>query len=328
MAQISRPFQLALVVVVLLAGVWLFALQPHSNSPSTTSSTSTPVVTSTVSTGSTSAAHSRSASAKPSTSATHPAAGAHHSSVPGLQGLTRDVAKAREAAATPQREAREVQAKAAAGTSEAPSEAASGAHTSVSPTHQSSTAAPGTTTAARRSATTTIITTTTAHPSTSASAHARTSSPPKTASTSIKAQPVKSHVNSARTPANQVLVEQALKGGKIAVILFWNPKGADDTVDAVELQRLQAIHHLVAPYAKVPGVRRVLEKSGEELTKNFAIFKATASQVTSYGTITAGLQIYSTPTLLVINKQGKTIVLTGLQDAFSIEQAIDEARAA
>ncbi|HTW42501.1 MAG TPA: hypothetical protein VMD79_09320 [Solirubrobacteraceae bacterium] len=327
MAQIPRPFQLALVVVVLLAGVWLFALQPHSNSPSTTSSTSTPVVTSTVSTGSTSAAHSRSASAKPSTSATHPAAGAHHSSVPGLQGLTRDVAKAREAAATPQREAREVQAKAAAGTSEAPSQAPSGAHTSVSPTHQSSTAAPSTTTAAAHGSATTI-TTTTAHPSTSASAHARTSTPPRTASTSVKAQPVKSHLNSARTPANQVLVEQALKGGKIAVILFWNPKGADDTVDAVELQRLQAIHHLVAPYAKVPGVRRVLEKSGEELTKNFAIFKATASQVTSYGTITAGLQIYSTPTLLVINKQGKTIVLTGLQDAFSIEQAIDEARAA
>lgn len=310
MAQISRPFQLALVVVVLLAGVWLFALQGHSTSPSATSSTATPIVTSTVSSGSTTVTHTSSPSSTTS-AGTHPLSGVHHSSLPGLRGLTRDVAKAREAAATPQREAREVQAKAAAGTSEAPSSS----HTTVSPTHKSSV------TASQRSATV-------SHTSASTKTHLPASTSSRTASPSVKTQPVKSQAGSNRTPANQLLVERALKEGKIAVILFWNPKGADDTVDALELQRLQAIHHLVQPYAKVPAVRHVLEKSGEELTKNFAIFKATASQVTSYGTITAGLQIYSTPTLLVIDKQGKTIVLTGLQDAFSIEQAIDEARAA
>ena len=54
--------------------------------------------------------------------------------------------------------------------------------------------------------------------------------------------------------------------------------------------------------------------------------EASASQVASFGSITRGVQVYATPTMLVINKHGQTIVLTGVQDAFSIEQAIDEAR--
>jgi hypothetical protein len=33
-----------------------------------------------------------------------------------------------------------------------------------------------------------------------------------------------------------------------------------------------------------------------------------------------------TPTILIVNKSGQATELTGLQDAFSIEQAIDEAR--
>ncbi len=35
--------------------------------------------------------------------------------------------------------------------------------------------------------------------------------------------------------------------------------------------------------------------------------------------------MYATPTLFVINKKGQAIVLTGVQDAFSIEQSIGEA---
>ena len=53
---------------------------------------------------------------------------------------------------------------------------------------------------------------------------------------------------------------------------------------------------------------------------------APASAVASYGSITRGVQVYATPTILVINKQGKAIVLTGLQDTYAIAQAIGEAR--
>ena len=36
--------------------------------------------------------------------------------------------------------------------------------------------------------------------------------------------------------------------------------------------------------------------------------------------------MYGTPTILVVAKSGKTTVLTGLTDYYSIEQAIDETR--
>ena len=42
MAQISRPFQIGLVAVVALAGVWLFALHGHSSSSSSGSSAHAP----------------------------------------------------------------------------------------------------------------------------------------------------------------------------------------------------------------------------------------------------------------------------------------------
>jgi hypothetical protein len=86
---------------------------------------------------------------------------------------------------------------------------------------------------------------------------------------------------------------------------------------ARELRLLEAVHHAVGPIAHVPQVRRAL---------SFAAFRATAGEVSSFGSITRGVQVSGTPTLLVVNKQGHTTVLTGLQDAFSIEQAIEEAR--
>ncbi len=89
---------------------------------------------------------------------------------------------------------------------------------------------------------------------------------------------------------------------------------------------LEAVHRLIRPLANEPKVRRALERSGLELQKKFAPFLATAHEVSSFGSITRGVQVQATPTILIVNKQGKTITLSGLQDAYSIEQAIDEAR--
>src|SRR3981081_2694660 len=71
MAQISRPFQIALAALALFAIVWLLALRGHSSGTSES--------------GSSSSAPSQ--SSRPSS--------VYHGSAPGVEGLTRDLAKAR-----------------------------------------------------------------------------------------------------------------------------------------------------------------------------------------------------------------------------------------
>ncbi len=89
------------------------------------------------------------------------------------------------------------------------------------------------------------------------------------------------------------------------LLLFWNPKGTDD----IAMQQ---------------AVRQV-QNANRGSRQRVAVQEAMASQVASYGSVTRGVQVYATPTLFVINKHGHAIVLTGLQDAFAIQQTIDEA---
>ncbi len=44
--------------------------------------------------------------------------------------------------------------------------------------------------------------------------------------------------------------------------------------------------------------------------------------------MTRGKNVYRTPTLLVVNKKGLALTMTGLVDQFAIEQAIREAKQA
>ena len=123
-----------------------------------------------------------------------------------------------------------------------------------------------------------------------------------TAPTAHKLNPAKSSASVLASPSGQRHVEaQLAHGNSVALVLFWDPKGTEDV----------AVHHAVQAVAKRPGV---------------GIDEAPASAVASFGTITRGIQVYETPTLLVINKKGQTTVLTGVLDAYSIEQAINEAR--
>ncbi len=299
MAQISRPFQIALVTVCLLAGVWLFALQGRSTSTSGSGSASSTTTSTPASSTATHGAASGAGKSKSAGSSTH----VYHGPVPGLEGLSRDIARAHHAAATPQQDGERIEKKSAQVAGEA---APSGASAKATP----ATATPATHTGSAASST--------------AHSPASTSSAP--ASTPTAKQPIKAQTGAGRTPARQALVEHALHEGKVAVILFWNPKGTDDVIVNEELKLLEAVHHLIRPVARVPQVRRSLERSGLELQKPFAAFAAPASQVASFGSITRDVQVFATPTIFVINKRGQTIVLNGLQDAYSIEQAIDEAR--
>jgi hypothetical protein len=287
MSQLSRPFQIALAGICLLAGASFFLL--HGRSSSGGGSEATPTTASapaaTKSTSGTSSASAGNAAVVARAKAAAKTGHIYHGPVPGLEGLTRDVARAHGAV------------KAIGASPSSPSSSATSAGSTA------------TSTAGR----------------TTSSAPTHTASSPAS-STSAKAQPIKARSGAGRTPARQVLVEHALNEGKVAVILFWNPKGTDDAAVDYELRLLEAVHHLIKPLARTPQVRRALAESGLELDKRFAAFVSTASEVTSYGSITRGVQVYSTPTLFVVNKHGQAIVLTGLQDALSIEQAIDEVR--
>lgn len=290
MDQISRPFQIALVAVCLFAGVWFFALRGRSTSTSTGASGSTPVATASspsVSKPASSSPASSSSTASVTARAKAEAKTGHiyHGPIPGLEGLTRDIARAHGAVA------------AVGATPSAPAA-----------THASSSANTAT------------------HTSTAATHTSGARSAPAVSTSTIKRAPIRARSGAGRTPARQVLVEDALHEGKIAVILFWNPKGTDDAIVNDELKLLEAVHHLIKSQPRTPQLRKELEASGLELEKRFAAFVSTAGQVASYGSITRGVQVYGTPTVLIVNKSGQTTVLTGLQDAFSIEQAIDEAR--
>jgi len=238
MAQLSRPFQIALVAVVLFAGVWLFALQGRST---TTGGAGSP------------------ATVSPSA----PAAPVTH------------------------KPARTTSKAASSHTSSTRAVAGSASHkVSTSATH-----------APVHRAAKTVTKTATHEPAkavTKAPARTVTKAPTSTAHKGASAP-------AAATLTGQHAVEADLAKGDVVVLLFWNPSGTDD----------------VAAHKAVQLVKNV---------KHVAVQEAAANQVASFGSVTRGVQVYATPTIFIIGAHRQAIVLTGVQDAFSIQQAIAEAR--
>jgi hypothetical protein len=265
MSQISRPFQIALLAVAVLAAAWLFVFQPHASNTASSESSSAVVSSPTPSASASAAAEAKSAGSPSSI---------YHGSAPGVEGLTRAVAHAHGAVAKSQQNAarlRKASEQASGQTASTPA--------SATPAHTVSSSA---TKAAQptKTATTPV-----------SKVHHTTTTP----STAHKVSGV---------PTGQRAVEAQLAHGKVAVVLLWNPAGVEDAVVRSELKLLARGDHRIA------------------------INVAPAGQAASFGTITRGVQVYGTPTMLIIDKQGKTIVLSGLQDTFSIRQAIQEARQA
>jgi len=120
-----------------------------------------------------------------------------------------------------------------------------------------------------------------------------------------QAQPQSQAKSTNGVPAMQSVVEGNLAHGKLVAVLFWNPKGAVDQT-----------------------VRRELSAASRDEHGKLAVHLAHSSEVGSFGSFTHTVQVYSTPTILLINKQGKTSSLTGLTDAFSIQQWIKEVKKA
>lgn len=102
------------------------------------------------------------------------------------------------------------------------------------------------------------------------------------------------------TPQRLHAIEARLAGGGVVLILFWNPKGSEDISVHQVLQRLS--------------------------TRNASIYEFAPNQVASLGSLTKSIQIFQTPTLLVIGPDRQVHVLTGLTDAFAVQQTIADAR--
>jgi hypothetical protein len=279
MSQISRPFQIAFAAVALLVLVWLVALHRPSSGPKSSAESPAASVApaSTTSPGASSGAGG---------SASSKGASVYHGSAPGVEGLSKAIAKAHGAVATSQQNAQQLQQKseqassntAGAGTSAA-STAAAGASQSKSASSSASAAAPGTKAATKASGQTAVKT----------RSHSTAKTAPQPSST-------------AAAMPRQRLVERELAHGDVVALLFWSRTGADDRAVRSALYQLAGSEHSLVVHA------------------------ASAKEVASFGTITRGIQVYGTPTVLLVGKHGRTQVLTGLQDAFALRQAASEVR--
>jgi hypothetical protein len=278
MAQLSRPYQIGLVAVALLAAAWLLLFQGHHSSTSGPGSAQAPVTaTHTV------PAHTPAPKAHAEGTAGQ-ATG--HGSASSLGALGHSVEQARGAVSTSQRNANELANKSAQASSPAApssSSPATGAGAAGGASHAQS-AAPSTSSTHAQSAA----------PSTSSSAGTAIHAAPKSAS------PAKGTIRAA-VALRQHAVEAQLAQGKTVLIFFWNPKGSDDR-----------------------AVNRELGKLPHDL--RIAVDRARSNAVATFGTITRGVQVYGTPTLLIVNKKGQVSTMTGLQSTFTIAQAIRESK--
>jgi hypothetical protein len=274
MTQISRPFQIGLLAVALFAVVWFLVLRGHSSS-GTGAGSSAPAAATSAPTSQSSAG-----GGTPASTAT-----TYHGSAPGVAGLTRAIDKARGAVAQSQQSAKQLSQKSALPSKAAHAQGESSTHSSAPAT--SSSVATHSKSASHAS-------------TTAAKATPKTAAPSVPVHGSETAPQAKSGL-----PPMQLAIESELKQGKVAAVLFWNPKGS---VDATVRHELQAAAH--------------------KLHGKLAVHVALSSQVGSFGDFTHTVQVYSTPTILLINKAGKTASLTGLTDAFSINQAVGEVKSA
>lgn len=204
MAQLSRPYQIALAVVAVLGLVWVVALRAHGPSPSTSGPAPTKAAAAAASTAGTANASSSTNAAAEAKAAAAPTP-IYHGAAPGVEGLTRAIAKAHGAVATSQRNAQELQHKSGEASQENQTPTtASNANTSSAAAQKSLTVVHRTTTH------------TTTH-KTVTKTHVRVV--PKSASqNAAKAHPGRS--------AQQVAVEAEVTRGKTVMLVFWDPKSS------------------------------------------------------------------------------------------------------
>lgn len=273
MAQLSRPYQLALAAIALLGLVWVVALRGHATSSGG-------------STGSTPSAPAPATNAKAEEKAAAAPTPIYHGAAPGVEGLTRAIAKAHGAVATSQRNAQQLQQHSreasregfGGSTGSAQSTGSGAAHRST--VHRGARGGSAQSPAAHPHA-----------PSAQADANSGRSGAAKQASD--------------QRPAGQIAVEREVARGKTVLLLFWSSKSS---VDREVRSQVQAL---------VSGSKGRL-----------ALHAAAPNRVGEFGSATEVVHVYQTPTILIVNRHGVVSTLTGLTDAFALQQVVREAESA
>jgi hypothetical protein len=189
MAQLSRPYQIALGAIVVLGLIWAVVLRAHGSNPSEpvpTSPTASAPVKAAATPGTAAGAKGTAGSSTP----------IYHGAAPGVEGLTRAIAKAHGAVAASQQNARELEHKSREVAGE--SQGAGSTPTRVAATGGSA------------ATQTSIVASTIAH---------------RTAVRARTRAVAKAHIG--RSP-QQVAVEAELAHGKTVMLVFWNPRSSLD----------------------------------------------------------------------------------------------------
>ncbi len=96
-------------------------------------------------------------------------------------------------------------------------------------------------------------------------------------------------------------IVKAIEKQKIIVLLFWNPKAADDRAVRKEMRQADAYR------------------------KKTVFATAKISDIARYGQITRGVDLKQSPTVVVVDRKLNAEALVGYQDRTAIEQAISDA---
>lgn len=97
------------------------------------------------------------------------------------------------------------------------------------------------------------------------------------------------------------VVARAVADKKVLVMLFWNPKAADDR-----------------------AVRREL-KAIDRHKGNVKVHVASLKDVSRYSPITRGVNLEQSPTVVVVDRHRTADALVGYHDRFAIDQAVSDA---
>jgi hypothetical protein len=263
MAQLSRPYQVILLFVAVLALAWFTVLHNRISTGS----------------GGSSGGGSSSASTPKAGSIQHKQStptSVYHGPVPGVQGLSKDIRKAHEAVGTSEAQTHKLES--ATGSTSPTAPASTASQTSTAPSQASGTGVG----AAKSKSSVASHSTSTSH------RHRGTSRP--------------SHSTANAGHSRALVVAKQLQQGKIVLLLFWNPRSFND----------QEVHSQV-------------QAASRSLKGKVATDFAKAREVGDFGAVTRNVNVLQTPTLLLINRKGLATTITGLTDAFSIEQAVREA---
>jgi hypothetical protein len=111
----------------------------------------------------------------------------------------------------------------------------------------------------------------------------------------------KSAGDKAQTANLPLDVAKAMAQKKVLVMLFWNPKGADD----------RAVRHAVKGIGRHHGA--------------VAVHVANVKDISRYALITRGVDVQQSPSVVVIDRHLQGDLLTGYVDRQTIEQSVSDA---